>query len=443
MTAPPPALADLVDELQPLAGARLQRIDRIDPRTWVFELRVPGRTLRLLVESGPGARIHLVERRPPRRADGGDAQRRLRKRIGGQRVAGLRLEGSTLELELESQRVHLDLRSGAVRLDPRAEGAPEPSAVGVVPERFPLNEAAAARGDVGSDRRRKEALRRGALASLRRRRKKQRRLVENVERDLARLEALAAEGEVGELLKSVLHQVPRGVSEAQATDWATGRAVAIPLRPDLSPVENLDRIFARAKRGRRGVEMARSRRDEARAALAALDAERDRIEALELDRLDEDRLRGALGERSVVERARRARVAAPIDRWARRFEAADGTEIRVGRGAKENDRLTLQGARGHDRWLHVRGGTGAHVVLRCAPGRDPHPEALLDAAHLAIHYSEARREGRADVMLAEARHVKKTKGAPPGRVGVAKSRTLHVVIEPERLRRLLAEGKEQ
>jgi predicted ribosome quality control (RQC) complex YloA/Tae2 family protein len=443
MNAHAPALADIVDELQPLVGARLQRIDRIDPRTWVFELRAPGRTLRLLVECGPGARIHLVDRRPPRRADGGDAQRRLRKRIGGQRVAGLRLEGHTLELDLESQRLLLDLRSGAVRLEPRPEGASEPPAVGELPDRFPLNEAAAAHGHHGSDRRRKEALRRAALVSLGRRRKKQRRLVDNVERDLARLEALAAEAELGELLKSVLQRVSRGASEVHATDWATGDAVVIPLQPDLSPVENLDRIFARAKRGRRGVQMARARRDEARAGLDALDAERARIEALQLDQLDEDLLRSALGERSVVERSGRARAAAPIDRWSRRFEAADGTEIRVGRGAKENDRLTLQGARGHDRWLHVRGGTGAHVVLRCEPGRDPHPEAVLDAAHLAVHYSEARREGRADVMLAEARHVKKTKGAPPGRVGVAKSRTLHVVIEPERLRRLLAEAKEQ
>jgi predicted ribosome quality control (RQC) complex YloA/Tae2 family protein len=142
----------------------------------------------------------------------------------------------------------------------------------------------------------------------------------------------------------------------------------------------------------------------------------------------------------VSERSARPGRGAPIDRWSRRFVAADGTEIRVGRGARENDRLTLQGARGHDRWLHVRGLTGAHVVLRCDPGREPDPEALLDAAHLAVHYSGARREARADVIVAEARHVKKTKGAPPGQVGVAKSRTLRVVMEPERLRRLNARG---
>jgi hypothetical protein len=37
----------------------------------------------------------------------------------------------------------------------------------------------------------------------------------------------------------------------------------------------------------------------------------------------------------------------------------------------------------------------------------------------------------------EARHVKKTKGAPAGQVGVAKERTIMLRVEAERLRRLL------
>lgn len=351
----------------------------------------------------------------------------------------LAVDGRRFILELERERLELDLQTGDVTLTSHPPLAPPPPPTDL-PERFEANEAAASRGGESSDRARREALRRAARSDLRARRKKQARLVRNVEADVARLEQLAGQRERGELLKSVLHRVRRGVSEVEAVDWSTGDRVSIPLRPDLGPTENLERFFAMAKRGQRGLVRARSRLEEARARLAALDAELARIEALDLDRLDEGALRAALAERGVFERGARPQRAQPIDRWSRRFEARDGSEIRVGRGAKENDRLTLQGARGCDRWLHVRGITGAHVILRCEPGREPDPEALLDAAHLAVHYSGAGREARADVIVAEARHVKKTKGAPPGQVGVSKSRTLHVVVEPERLRRLLDPG---
>ena len=127
----------------------------------------------------------------------------------------------------------------------------------------------------------------------------------------------------------------------------------------------------------------------------------------------------------------------PLDQYSRRFTALGGLEIRVGKGARENDRLTLSGARGHDLWLHARGTPGAHVLLRLAKGQSPPTEALLDAAHLAAHYSSARGEGKVEVTYTEARNVRKAKGAPAGQVTVASERTMLLRVEPARLVRLL------
>ena len=77
------------------------------------------------------------------------------------------------------------------------------------------------------------------------------------------------------------------------------------------------------------------------------------------------------------------------------------------------------------------------MVIPQRAGHRASPEAVVDAAHLAIHFSEARNESKAEVMVAEARHVKKTKGAPPGQVGVSQAKTRLVAIEVDRLRRLL------
>ena len=74
----------------------------------------------------------------------------------------------------------------------------------------------------------------------------------------------------------------------------------------------------------------------------------------------------------------------------RSFRSLAGLPILVGRGAAQNDALTLRVARGNDLWLHARGLAGAHVVVRLEKGRAPDQETLLDAAHLAVHFSDAR-----------------------------------------------------
>jgi predicted ribosome quality control (RQC) complex YloA/Tae2 family protein len=111
----------------------------------------------------------------------------------------------------------------------------------------------------------------------------------------------------------------------------------------------------------------------------------------------------------------------------------------VGRGAAENDALTRSVARGNDLWLHARGVTGAHVVVRLDRGKAPDQETLLDAAHLAVHFSDARGEPQADVAYTRAKHVRKPKGAAPGAVVYAQEKVVLLRVEPARTERLLAE----
>src|SRR5207253_2606804 len=83
-------IAAVVNELAPLAGGRIQRVDVVDAREVVFEIRCVGRTLRLLVSARSGlGRIHLVERRPPKVVPGGGLQATLRSRFEGRPIAAL------------------------------------------------------------------------------------------------------------------------------------------------------------------------------------------------------------------------------------------------------------------------------------------------------------------------------------------------------------------
>ena len=113
----------------------------------------------------------------------------------------------------------------------------------------------------------------------------------------------------------------------------------------------------------------------------------------------------------------------------------------VGRGAADNDRLTLRVARPHDLWLHARGVTGAHVVVRLGKGRTCAPETLVDAATLAAHFSDMRGEPLVDVIYTPRRFVHKRKGSAVGSVTLEREKVIAVRVEKTRLKRLLATEK--
>lgn len=443
-TSPSPRerLARIVAELQPLAGARLQRLDVVDERELVLELRLPGRTLRLLASARTGAaRVHLVDERPERVIPHGPLQAFLRQRLVGQKLARLQTEHARLRLVFENDALELDLRGGrkALQVLPGGEPAPPATPSESLPD-FALSEEMRQehekRAPLSEDARLRDLLRRALVPE----RKKLSRLEKNLLGDLDRLSSYQQAGHHGELLKTVLHAVKRGDREFEAKDWSTGELVRVALDPRRSPQANLQKLFDRAKKATRGRPRVEARLEEVWTKMEGLDRTLAAI-----PESSSEALRSLLAQMGLnlegfhtpsLRSSQKPETPRPLDRVARRFAAKDGTEIRVGRGAAANDRLTFSFSKGDDLWLHARGTSGAHVVLRVSAGGAPSEEALIDAAHLAVHHSSLKNETKAEVMVAEVRHVKKTKGAAPGLVGVAASKTLLVRMESERIDRL-------
>ena len=93
------------------------------------------------------------------------------------------------------------------------------------------------------------------------------------------------------------------------------------------------------------------------------------------------------------------------------YKSADGIEIFVGRGARDNDELSISSARECPRewWMHAAGCPGSHVVIKCDDDEPPRP-TVLDAAALAAKYSKAA-GNRVSVSLTRCRNVSKPRGA--------------------------------
>lgn len=293
-------------------------------------------------------------------------------------------------------------------------------------------------GGAASDRR-QDSLRTDLAARLRRRRKSAASRLAGLAKRRAACAGAERVRQDGELVKAAQGELRRGQGEAVLQDWfeegAPPRTVA--LDPKLTPRENAERLFKRAKKLERealGIDAEEGRAQEDLA----------RVEAFLAEAEDPARDPEEVEQRARAERVLPPRQGAPSRREKpaprlpyRRFTGAAGSEIRVGRNARDNDQLSLKESRGNDLWLHTRDAPGSHVVLRLEGGAEPDDEEVLDAAHLALHFSPLRGARKAAIHVARCKEVKKPKGAPPGLVMLSGGRTLQLRVEEERLKRLL------
>jgi predicted ribosome quality control (RQC) complex YloA/Tae2 family protein len=471
----------VVAELAPLAGSRLEAVRAHAERALALELLGRAGPVRLLLSAEPDlTRLHASEGRRPGPGEPSPFAQRVRAELVGARLAGLealpgdrvvalRFEGARgearLVAELTGRHGNLFLvgGDGIIRAtagrnlserrrllpgEPYVAPAPPPSPgegeirfAPVAGERFPLSAAVErayapreAERDLADARRRlREPVRAAALRAAR--------ALANLAEEAARVPAAEADRRAADLLKANLRLVRRGMREVTVTEWTEEgpREVAVALDPALSPQENVARHYRRYRRIADSAARVAARAAEVKGREAALRALLARVDAAALDelpRLEKEARRLGAGPRRPPPPPRRKGEPAPTYRT---FRSVAGTAVLVGKGAAENDALTRRVARGNDLWLHARGLAGAHVVVRLERGRAPDQETLLDAAHLAVHFSDARGAPQADVAYTRAKHVRKPKGAAPGAVVYSQEKVILLRVDPARIERLLSE----
>lgn len=254
--------------------------------------------------------------------------------------------------------------------------------------------------------------------------------------DLERAAAAEDLRERASLLLAHVHEIPAGATHFDAKRWGEDAGVVrIDLDPRKRPAELAQELFAKSKRLERGLEVAPQR-------LAAVEVELSALMHLR------EAQQGGPGALAAELEAMGIETTAPKERERKRkrtgtrtpyreFVTADGKTVLVGRSASDNDRLTLRVAKPHDLWLHARGVTGAHVVMPLDKTSSPTPEALVDAATLAAHFSDLRGEPIVDVLYTPRRFVRKRKGSAIGAVTLEREKVIVVRIEAPRLARLL------
>jgi len=445
-----------------LSGCRIQRID--SPAEDLLTITLGRRDLRttlVVVLSGAGAGVGLCEQRPRGRAADAFVQR-LRKHLGGARVelagvpmpGAVRLSVSTRDgpraidftLRRDAGNVVVSGPDGGVLFGLRPLDDPDDDARSPVEIPGDLEQLRAAgpglvethgQRALGDEQRPLERAIARRIKSLGRR-------LSAIEGDARRADDVGRLRADAALLLSHLHAIDANADEATVVDHADGEAREVTLRFErgLGPKQQAEAWFKRARRMERGAAIAADRRNQTLETIASLEALRAEVravdEAPQLDALRERARSLGIGREASAGGGSRQ----PATRRAyREYMSADGHAVLVGRGARDNDELTVKVARPHDLFLHARGTAGAHVIVRLDRGETCPSEVLVDAATLAAHFSGQRGDTVAEVAYTPRRHVRKPRGSAAGSVTVQSERVLQLRSEPERLARLLASIK--
>lgn len=210
--------------------------------------------------------------------------------------------------------------------------------------------------------------------------------------------------------------------------YDNNQPVDIPVKPGLTVAENAQKYYERSSKAVKRIEESKRRLKELRKELMELIEVQNSFQQLDKiyefdDWLDEHR--DQLNELGVLSQNQKTEVL-PF-----RKTSINNYEIWIGKSAKSNDELTSR-AHKEDVWLHARGVSGSHVVIRMNNNKEfPPREILLKAASAAAYNSKARGTKLAPVIYTKRKYLSKPKGSPAGAVRVHKEEV--EIVEPKKL----------
>jgi hypothetical protein len=252
-------------------------------------------------------------------------------------------------------------------------------------------------------------------AREKRERKRIKRNLKKLEEEESRLAGMLEEGEAASLIQSNLFRLDKEEKKERVRVLdSRGREADIELDPGLTVLENMQRMFGRGSKGKRGIEFVQKRKAELENRLQSPDP-------VSNESIETSGPQKAPSRKNLPRKYR--------DLAVHVFETDDGFLLVRGKNSRANHDILSRAASPFDLWFHVQDGPGAHLILkRDHPEQEVPEQSMHQAAGLAALASYRKNDDQAEVICCEVRDVRKVKGAPWGEVVVDKVRETVVAV---------------
>jgi len=232
--------------------------------------------------------------------------------------------------------------------------------------------------------------------------------------------------ELGNLILANLQNIKRGMKElCLPNPDDEKKSILIQLDSSLTPVENAQRYFNKAKKSKQAIKEMQSRHHQLKNRLQELKRlynELDNCSTMNELKIFVSTNSKILKELKVLKGDLKESIP-PF----RIFTVTGGYEVWVGKSSKNNDLLTIKYSKPNDIWFHARGASGSHTVLKVKDKSKKVPkEAIHQAACIAAYYSKMRKSSNVPVAYCERKYVRKPKNAPEGTVVLEREEVIFV-----------------
>ena len=234
---------------------------------------------------------------------------------------------------------------------------------------------------------------------------------------------------IAKVILANIQHLTKGTKDIEIEDvFENEKLVKISLDPKLTPAQNADKYFNKARKAKSAKKEIVSRLTQINKRISLLEKLLLHLDnCLTKEQLDEFQEEYENELKSMKLISEKEKVDLPPFRI---FKVIGGFEVWVGKGAKSNDLLTMKYAKPNDIWFHVRGASGSHTLLRVPNMKSkPTKEALNQAASITAYYSKMRNASNVPVSYCEKKYVRKSKMGNVGEVKIEREKV--IFVEPK------------
>lgn len=218
----------------------------------------------------------------------------------------------------------------------------------------------------------------------------------------------------GELITAYGYSAKMGDKELVCENYYTNQEITIPLDPDISPMDNSKKYFAKYNKLKRTYEALTELTIESKSELDYLMSVQNSLEIA--DSLDDlAQIKAELIESGYVRgkrdngKGKKQEKSKPLH-----YISSDGYHMLVGKNNFQNDELTFKVAAGDDMWFHAKNMPGSHVIVKTEGETELPDSTYEEAARLAAYYSGGKGSPKVEIDYTLRRNLKKPPKAKPG-----------------------------
>ena len=260
--------------------------------------------------------------------------------------------------------------------------------------------------------------------------KKLKKTLSLIKKDIEDSKTMNSIKEKGDILASVLYNVKRGMNSIKAYDFYNNKEVEIELDPLISPNENLDRVYRRYNKVKRGLTNAIRREKEIKEEIAYVESTllfiENSTDVISLREIEEELVK--LHYIKSLHNKKKTKLKKEV-----KYGLIEGENylILYGRNNLENDNLTFKVSAKDDYWFHVKDIPSSHIILKTSKLTD---ELIVKSAQVSAYFSKANLREKVTVDYTLRKNVSKPNGAKPGFVIYVSQKS--VVVEKVELEKI-------